>query len=793
MKKTKIKRAPALLLVVILAMTMLSACNVKNTDPDNPNSNGGPKGYVYVPEYISVPSEITNMQSVSYFGEKIFFTSDVPVEPDETETPENSGDINIMPVAPGGPGGYYGMTETKLFKMNMDGTGLERLPGYVSPPIPEGSMGSASIIGMCIDDQGSIWLAEQGYFYHFDENGNYVDDGRSIDIRKLDESGAEITKLDLSSLLEQNEYFYVNGMSMDKDNNIYISDGSQAIYVYDGQGAKKFEITLDGWVNSIVRLGDGTVAVTSYESEGSVLKPIDPSTGDWMESIPLPVNAWNAYPGAGEYLAFFSDGNNLYGYKQGTAESEKLLSWINCDIDGNSITSMTILPDSRVACITASYNYVDYSQKLEMALLTKTDASTIPQKTYLSMATFYMDYNLRAKVIEFNKKSTQYRIEVTDYSEYNTQDDYAAGLLKLSTEIISGNIPDILCTTSQIPVEQYISKGLLEDLHPYLENDPELGSDAVVKEVFNALEKDGKLYQIASSFGIYTVVGDANRIGSEPGWTLDDLNNVMSQLPEGTMPFAPFYTRDYMLETVLAMNMNEYVDWISGKCNYNSEDFVKLLEFVSDFPEEYDWMSGEYVDENQLIQSGRQLLRISNLYNFSDFQMYNAILGGNLVFKGFPCDSKNGNALIVDSGIAMSSKCRDKEGAWQFMRILLTEEYQTEGWFWGFPTNKAVFDEMVEEAMTPTTYVDEYGNTVEEPKMEWYVENSPITVYSMSDEEYGKFMDLLERTDRLMTYDNNIMNIIREEASVFFSGQKTAQECADVIQSRVEIYVNEQK
>ena len=274
-----------------------------------------------------------------------------------------------------------------------------------------------------------------------------MDDGRSIDVRKLDETGAEIGKLDLSSLLEQNQYFYLNGMSLDKDSNIYISDGSQAIYVYDSQGVKKFELTLDGWVNNIVRMGDGTVAVTTYEEQGNVLKPIDPSTGDWKDSIPLPVNAWNAYPGAGEYLVFFSDGNNLYGYKQGAAEAEKLLSWINCDIDGTH--HATILPDGRVACVTSSYNFVDYSQKLEMALLTKTDVSEIPQKTYLSMATFYLDYNLRAKVIEFNKKNTKYRIEVTDYSEYNTQDDYTAGLLKLSTEIISGNIPTVHLETNQ--------------------------------------------------------------------------------------------------------------------------------------------------------------------------------------------------------------------------------------------------------------------------------------------------------------------------------------------------------
>ena len=36
-----------------------------------------------------------------------------------------------------------------------------------------------------------------------------------------------------------------------------------------------------------------------------------------------------------------------------------------------------------------------------------------------------------------------------------------------------------------------------------------------------------------------------------------------------------------------------------------------------------------------------------------------------------------------------------------------------------------------------------------------------------------------------------IQNIIKEEAGEYFKGQKTAKEAADVIQSRLTIYVNE--
>ena len=43
-----------------------------------------------------------------------------------------------------------------------------------------------------------------------------------------------------------------------------------------------------------------------------------------------------------------------------------------------------------------------------------------------------------------------------DYSQFNTEDDYSAGVTKLNTEIISGNVPDIF-VSDQLPIEQYLS------------------------------------------------------------------------------------------------------------------------------------------------------------------------------------------------------------------------------------------------------------------------------------------------------------------------------------------------
>ncbi len=95
--------------------------------------------------------------------------------------------------------------------------------------------------------------------------------------------------------------------------------------------------------------------------------------------------------------------------------------------------------------------------------------------------------------------------------------------------------------------------------------------------------------------------------------------------------------------------------------------------------------------------------------------------------------------------------------------------------------------------MTPYTYIDENGVEVEEPKNSWYMGDTPIEVYAMTQAELAQFMELLRNTDRVMNYDTSIMDIINTETGAFFAGQKTAADVARIIQSRVGTYVNEQR
>ena len=47
--------------------------------------------------------------------------------------------------------------------------------------------------------------------------------------------------------------------------------------------------------------------------------------------------------------------------------------------------------------------------------------------------------------------------------------------------------------------------------------------------------------------------------------------------------------------------------------------------------------------------------------------------------------------------------------------------------------------------------------------------------------------------DKCYYYNEDIINIVNEEMDAFFTGQKSAQEVAKIIQNRAQIYVNENR
>ncbi len=96
---------------------------------------------------------------------------------------------------------------------------------------------------------------------------------------------------------------------------------------------------------------------------------------------------------------------------------------------------------------------------------------------------------------------------------------------------------------------------------------------------------------------------------------------------------------------------------------------------------------------------------------------------------------------------------------------------------------------------------DETGNTVigpdGEPLLEGtayvFVGGQGVMLKPATQADYDQVMALYEAADSLVSRDENIWAIVREQAGACFAGDRTAEEAARAIQSRVELYLNEQK
>ena len=64
-------------------------------------------------------------------------------------------------------------------------------------------------------------------------------------------------------------------------------------------------------------------------------------------------------------------------------------------------------------------------------------------------------------------------------------------------------------------------------------------------------------------------------------------------------------------------------------------------------------------------------------------------------------------------------------------------------------------------------------------------------IYAATQEQGDAILAAIDSASVLLGSDDTVTQIITEEAQAYFEGQKTAQEVAGIIQSRVQIYVDE--
>lgn len=647
--------------------------------------------------------------------------------------------------------------------------------------------------------------AESGPYGEVASEEPIFEEGESIDdyyLVKMTLEGEELFSVKLNdvpqfkALGEENGYFYIGDMYLKQGKALYFNLYNQ-FFQFDLEGNFVKSVVKEGQqnpfeeVSTLITLDDGRMVAIIYEENGMSLALADLEAGTLGEKYSLPGRSYeySYYPGF-DYDLYLTSSYGVYGYNLGDEDKTPIMSFVDSDLSYYSVYQVTGLSDQEFLAITSDWDTPD-----TLTRFTKVDPGEVKDKQVITLAMTNTDWGIRRLAIDFNKNSEEYRISILDYDAlYGTDDDWRAGINRLNTDIVSGKVPDILLLDNSMPVDSYISKGLFADLKPFIEKDEAFSIEDFMPNVIEACCVDGKLYSLVPSYSIDTLVAKTSEVGKERGWTVQDVKDLLASKPEGTQ-FLNNIDRDSMLQYCFTMSGSQFIDWDSGTCNFNSDGFIQMLEFIATFPEEVNWdaMPSDFWDNyDSMWREGRV---IANYASIGDLRNFNSIekgtFGEEITMIGFPSSDGDGSVIWPSLRFALSAKSKNSEGAWEFLRTFLLDEYQGDLEY-GFPLSIKFLNEQVERAMERPYYTDEKNNKVEYDETA-YINGVEVVISPITRERADEIVAQLYSFTQLYRADDTLLNIVREEAGPFFAGQKKAPEVASIIQSRVQIYVNENR
>ncbi len=669
----------------------------------------------------------------------------------------------------------YGSAGTELNSMDMDSQEKIQLPVELGE--------YQYITSLNADGEGNLLAGVTGYT---DESNTKLVE---VLIKTLDENGKELASLDVSDTFLQSSDFYISDVYTDGDGNYYVCSGWE-IYVLKPDGSVYSQVSPGQYINCFFRMKDGKIGAAYYDdARGFIVNEVVPG-----ESELKPVNSsisfgYGTYQGGTDTDLLYTENGVLLSCNLTDEKPEEILRWTDYDVNSTNLTSVAFLADGRIAALTTDFMSPDGGT--ELVVLTRKPESEVPEKILLTYGTYYSSFFAERDITAFNRQSEKYRIMIKEYGDASM--DYSEKAELFLKDLESGQFPDIIdLTYCPMSLETLISVGAIEDLNPYLDADEVIAREDYVQSALKAYERDGKLYAIMPYYGVETLVGKVSEIGDAKTWTVDDVIELMASAENGAK-LLPGTDKSGILWAMCTMNQDLFINKETGECTFTGEEFKKILAFANGF-------ANEASDDTTLddLRSGKTLLNNGYITSVSQYQMYEFMFGGPVNLIGYPTFGESGLTFRSNgTTVAMGSGCENKEGVWKFIRFNVTKERQENvgspnG---GFPILKSALEKEFEKDMEPEYTKDENGNQIETPKSSWASsmggEEFSVEVYAATKEQVDRVREMIETTQSGAGMDQEVLNIILEEASGYFSGQKTPEDVASVVQNRVQLYLNE--
>lgn len=436
----------------------------------------------------------------------------------------------------------------------------------------------------------------------------------------------------------------------------------------------------------------------------------------------------------------------------------------------------------------------DENQTERSVIIELKKAATNPNagKTVLELyANNGIDENTGEAIIRFNETNSKYFIKVTDrydpYSYYDlssnskSYDDFENEELKmiegisneLATDIMNGVGPDILIDAASYG--RLCNPNYLADLTPYLGN---LDNDTYYTNIIEGAKQDGALYNMPLTFAVTGIYTNEKYVGrSGVGFTLDEYEKYLDETLNGKDCIRWGQTNYF---NMLFNSMSDKF-LANNKADFSGEEFAKMAEFVKDNVREKSPTLDEIneSEEQEYVWLGNHVENCRGYGYFLSLKW--EVKTGTTIF-GTPSIDGKGPVYKINSSAAVSASAPDVAACAEFVKILLSEDIQTNVALEDlFVVNRNAYKKGAKAALT---YYNGGGansnggfNTVDGK--------------SVTEKDFDTIDKLIASCSNADFSDASINIILAEEMPAYFLGQKKLDQVIRIAQDRVQKVLDE--
>lgn len=429
----------------------------------------------------------------------------------------------------------------------------------------------------------------------------------------------------------------------------------------------------------------------------------------------------------------------------------------------------------------------------EEPVLLKLEQNAEVEETLLTVWQLFDQKDLSEYVDEYSRKNLDVKIELVTVSEPG--DDMNMAINRFMTKIVSEELPDLFwMPQEQLKILQ--DKGVLADLRELL---PKELQDQIFPGVLQYCSEGDNLYGICITVGANTVLV-AEDVWTEETWSFRDVMELAENREKEGGFDTIFNTQTYdklLYDLVLrdiVCGSSSLVDEAGRDCSFDTEEFVKILEFCKKYGCSYDEIRNvstsieeQFEEEMEKMKNGKQLaVRVDG--GLKNFSRVLAALGDGYRCIGFPTEGSSGNYLSCYRCIAVSEDSDNREAAEGFLEYLLGSRVQRKI---GYDTVRK--DVLINNVRDGSDNKQQDGPWRPEGPYFSLAGGATVSLEGRPDGRsfLPEYLEILEQAQPLSSNIDQLSMMIVQEAEAYFSGDKSAKDTADVIQNKVWLYLNE--